>query len=83
MTPYELEFIWIKIKIDCMNTKPKDKKKHLLWAMNFMRVYETEDRNSMIWKVGRSNFRLHVFSVIGHLHNNLSIYVIILFKLIF
>jgi len=75
ISPVEIDFIYLKIQDLCLNNTPKDKPKHLLWALFFLRLYLTEDLNSLVWNTSRSTFRMHVHRVIISIEKRLTFYI--------
>jgi hypothetical protein len=75
ISPQEIHFIYLKICDLMENNIPKDRPVHLLWTLFFMRLYLTEDLNSLVWNTSRSTFRIHVTSVIKSIEQRLTIYV--------
>ena len=41
INPVEIEFIWTVISEEAQNSHLQCESKHLLWTLNFLRVYDT------------------------------------------
>jgi len=70
--PVIVQVVWDSIQHESCQVVPKVKEKHLLWILNYMRTYEVEDVNILIWKVKqRSTFRKRIWQVAQLLNKHL------------
>ena len=73
LEPCLVEFVWDKIKIQATTHSPRLKEINLLWALNFLRVYDTEDRNAEKWGIReRKTLRIKVWAMTDIMHARLQ-----------
>ncbi len=79
INPVEVHFVWNIIEQEATTCILQHGPEHLLMGLNFLRVYDTEDRNSHTWKLTRSNWRIHVWNILEIIRTKLENKVFLLF----
>lgn len=70
MPPEVLPEIWTKV---CTSFRiAKLKPLHLLWLLNWLHLYQTDDASAVVWKVARDTFTKYRNSALHALHDTLD-----------
>lgn len=70
MPPAVLPVIWTKISSSFKILKLKPL--HLLWLLNWLHLYQTEDASAILWRVARETFTKYRDSALFALHDTLD-----------
>jgi hypothetical protein len=68
LEPKEVNYVWEKYLEDGDNFKQK----HFMWALFFLRRYETEEAVGCRLNISTNSYRCHIWQVLHHLHSTMD-----------